>query len=92
MGTCFIGQMTLFFSIERARPYFEAASCAHFENEVNCRCNLQGFKDPRVLNLVRDRKTEIDTLSTNGRAMTLQLIASCRFALTMRDVKSIFVG
>ena len=24
-----------FFSIERARSYFEAASGAHFENEVN---------------------------------------------------------
>ena len=35
VGTCFIGRMTLFFSIERARSYFEAASGAHFENEVN---------------------------------------------------------
>ena len=39
--------------------------------EVKCRSTLQGFKDPDVLDLVGDRKTESSTLSTKGRAMTL---------------------
>ena len=58
--------------------------------EVNCWCTLQGFKDPDVRDLVRDRKTESSTLSANGRAMILQAIASCRFVLTTGDVKAAF--
>ena len=30
--------------------------------EVKCRCTLQGFEDPAVLDLVRDRKTELYVL------------------------------
>ena len=43
-----------------------------------------GQEDPEVLDLVRDRKTESLTLSTNSRAIILQLIASCRFVLDSR--------
>ena len=32
---------------------------------VKCRCTLQGFTDHDVLELVRDRKTDSSTLSTN---------------------------
>ena len=56
-----------------------------------CRCTLQGSKDPDVLDLLRERKTESPTLSTNSLAMTLQLIASCRFVMTIRDVKGAFL-
>ena len=59
--------------------------------EVTCRCTLQEFKDPDALDLVRDRKTESPTLSANGRALILQLIASCRFALTVGDVEAAFL-
>ena len=50
-----------------------------------------GFKDPDVLDLVRDRKTESATLSANGRALILQLIASFRFVLTIGDVAAAFL-
>ena len=53
--------------------------------------SARGQKDPDVLDLVRDRKTESSTLSTNGQAMTLQLIASCRFVLTIGDVRSLLL-
>ena len=33
--------------------------------EVKCRCTLHGFKDPDVLDLVRDRKTESPSLPMN---------------------------
>ena len=56
--------------------------------EVKCRCTLQGFKDPDVPDLVRDRKTEGPTLSANDRALILQLVASCRFVLTIGDVQA----
>ena len=57
---------------------------------MTCQCIRQGFKDPDVLDLVRDRKTESTTLSANGRAMISELIASCRFVLTVGDVKAAF--
>ena len=86
----------------RTRTHGCPVFCSHFwcllcERESNgarqvvCRCTLQGFKDPDVLDLVRDRNTESPTLSTDGRAMILQLIVSCRFVLTVRDVKSAFL-
>ena len=55
---------------------------------MKCRCTLQGFKDPDVPDLVRDRKTEGSTLSANDRALILQLVASCRFVLTIGDVQA----
>ena len=56
--------------------------------EVKCRCTLHGFKDPDVLDLVSDRTTESSALSA---ALILQLIASCRFVLTIGDVTAAFL-
>ena len=60
-------------------------------HKVKCRWTLQGSRDPDVVDLVNHRKTETSTLSTNGRATILQLIASCRFVLTLGHVRSTFL-
>lgn len=60
------------------------------KEEVKCRCTLQGFKDPDILQLVRDGKTASPTLSTNRRALIRQKLASCRFTMTIGDVKAAF--
>ena len=64
--------------ILQPRPVLTLRTKDDGTQEVTCRCTLQGFKDPDVLDLVRDRETESPTLSANGRALILQLITSCR--------------
>ena len=77
--------------ILQPRPLLTLRTKDDGTQEVTCRCTLQAFKDPDVLDLVRERKTKSPTLSTNGRAKILQLIASSRFVLTIGDVKSAFL-
>ena len=77
--------------ILQPRPVLTLRTKDDGTQEVKCRGTLQGFKDPDVLDLVRDRKTESPTLSTNSRAMILQLIASCRFVMTIGDVQAAFL-
>ena len=77
--------------ILQPRPVLTLRTKDDGTQEVKCRCTLQGLKDPDVLDLVRDRKTESPTLSTNSRAMILQLIASCRFVMTIGVVQAAFL-
>ena len=92
LGSCSLEKSRLLHSSEpdrilQPRPVLTLTMKDDGAQEVKCRCTLQGFKDPDILDLLPDRKTESSTLSTNGRAMFLQLIASCRFVLTVGDVK-----
>ena len=55
--------------------------------KVKGRCTLQRSKDLNVLGCVRGRNTQSSVLSTNGRAMILQFIASCRLKIAIGHVK-----
>ena len=55
--------------ILQPRPVLTLRTKDDGTQEVKCQCTLQGFKDPDVL--VRDRKTESQKLSANGRALIL---------------------
>ncbi|CAK0795301.1 unnamed protein product [Prorocentrum cordatum] len=77
--------------ILRPRPVLTLRTGDDGKEEVKCRCTLQGFKDPDILDLVREGRTASPTMSTNGRAMLLQTLASCKFDLTIGDVKSAFL-
>ena len=59
--------------------------------EVKCRLTLQGFKDPDLFELMRGNQTMSPTLSTNGRGMVLQLLATCRFRMALGDIESAFL-
>lgn len=61
------------------------------KEEVKWRCTLQGFKDPDILQLVKGGKIASPTLSTNGRALILHTLASCKFQMTIGDVKAAFL-
>ena len=52
--------------IMRPRPVLTSRYDDEGSEEVKCRITLQGFKDPDVLDLVREGRTAIPTLSTNG--------------------------
>ena len=77
--------------ILRPRPVLTLRHDDEGVEEVKCRCTLQGFKDPDILDLVRQGRTASPTLSTNGRGLILQLIASCRFHMAIGDVRSAFL-
>ena len=49
------------------------------------------FHDPDLLFLVKNGLTQSPTLSINGRALILQLLASFRFPLAIGDIKSAFL-
>ena len=77
--------------ILRPRPVLTLRHDDEGVEEVKFRCTLQGFKDPDILDLVREGRTASPTMSTNGRAMLLQTLASCKFKMTIGGVKSAFL-
>ena len=78
-------------SILQPRPVLTLRDRDDGSREVKFPCDLQKFQEPHMLDVVRGRKTESPTLSTHGRAMMLQLIASCRFEMVIGDVQSAFL-
>ncbi|CAK0840822.1 unnamed protein product [Prorocentrum cordatum] len=56
-------------------------------DEVKCRMTIQGFKDLDLLGLVRAGGAQAPTLSSNGRALVLQTIASAKFPMAIGDVE-----
>ena len=48
------------------------------KKEVKRRRTLQGLKDPDVLDLAWEDRTASPSVSTSGRAMLLQTLASCK--------------
>eukprot|EP00959_Pyramimonas_sp_CCMP1952_P400068 8382276-Pyramimonas_sp.AAC.1 len=62
------------------------------ENEiVKARLCGQGYSDPDLLQLVRERKTSSPTLSHNGKVAVYQLLASNKFRMSIADVTGAFL-
>ena len=58
---------------------------------MKARWTARGDKDPDLLNLVRNGKTQSPTISSNGRCTVLQAIASNQFTLQLGDVTGVFL-
>ena len=56
-----------------------------------CRATVQGFRDPDLMWLAREGCTNRPTISQNGRAVALQLIASLKAELHIGDVTGAFL-
>ena len=58
---------------------------------VKARWTARGDKDPDLFSLIREGKTQSPTISTNGRYIVLQTIASCQFVMQLGDVTGAFL-
>ena len=61
------------------------------DSELKCRATVQGFRDPDLMRLAREGCTNSPTISQNGRAVALQLIASLKAELHIGDVTGAFL-
>ena len=58
---------------------------------VKARWTARGDKDPDLFSLIREGKTQAPTISSNGRYLVLQLIASHGFKMQLGDVTGAFL-
>ena len=58
---------------------------------VKARWTARGDKDPDLFSLIREGKTQAPTISSNGRYIVLQLIASHGFKMQLGDVTGAFL-
>ena len=58
---------------------------------VKARWTARGDKDPDLFSLIREGKTQSPTISTNGRYVVMQTIASEKFVLQLGDVTGAFL-
>ena len=58
---------------------------------VKARWTARGDKDPDLFSLIREGKTQAPTISSNGRFIVLQLIASHGFKMQLGDVTGAFL-
>ena len=58
---------------------------------VKVRLSARGDQDPELLSLVRKQQTSAPTVSTNGKVVTLQVIASLRADVELGDVTGAFL-
>ena len=57
---------------------------------VKARLTARGDQDPELLSLVRNQQTSAPTVSTNGKVVTFQIIASLEVDLELGDVTGAF--
>ena len=57
---------------------------------VKARLTARGDQDPELLSLVRNQQTSAPTVSTNGKVVTLQVIASLGADVELGDVTGVF--
>ena len=57
---------------------------------VKARLTARGDQDPELLSLVRNQQTSAPTVSTNGKVVTLQVIASLGADVELGDVTGAF--
>ena len=58
---------------------------------VKARLTARGDQDPELLSLVRNQQTNAQTVSTNGKVVTLQVIASLGADVELGDVTGAFL-
>ena len=58
---------------------------------VKARLTARGDQDPELLSLVRNQQTSAPTVSTNGKVVTLQVIASLGADVELGDVTGAFL-
>ena len=58
---------------------------------MKARLTGRGDQDPELLSLVRNQQTGAPTVSTNGKVVTLQVIASLRADVELGDVTGAFL-
>lgn len=61
------------------------------EEIVKARWTARGDKDPDLFDLIREGKTQSPTISTNGRFVVLQTMASKGFTMQLGDVTGAFL-
>ena len=59
---------------------------------VKARPTARGDQDPEFLSLVRNQQTSAPTVSTNGKVVALQVIASLGADVELGDVTGAFFG
>ena len=57
---------------------------------MKARLTARGDQDPELLSLVRNQQTSAPTVSTNGKVVTLQVIASLGADVELGDVMEHF--
>ena len=57
---------------------------------MKARLTARGDQDPELLSLVRNQQTIAPTVSTNGKVVTLQVMASLRADVELGDVTGAF--
>ena len=58
---------------------------------MKARLTARGDQDPELLSLVRNQQTSAPTVSTNGKVVTLQVIASLGADVELGDVTGAFL-
>ena len=59
---------------------------------MKARLTARGDQDPELLSLVRNQQTSAPTVSTNGKVVPLQVIASLGADVELGDVTGAFLG